>query len=116
MSRDVDKRLEKIKGAIDKMVKKAEEDGIITDNEAKIIESAKNVLNEYKEMVTKAKEDNVITQDELNTLIDLEEKLISESYFEAMDDEDLDKDEMTLLKTLILSMDPNASVSWLYHD
>ncbi|MHA2092673.1 MAG: hypothetical protein ACW98K_17650 [Candidatus Kariarchaeaceae archaeon] len=116
MSERVKERLEKIQQAIENIVSKAEEDGIVTTEEANILKAAKDNLKEYELMVEDAMDDGIITQDEQNILIDLEEKLLSDSYFTAMEDNVVDKDEMLLLKTLILSIDKKASVSWLEPD
>lgn len=116
MSERVKERLAKIQTAIENIVSKAEEDGIVTTEEANILKTAKNNLKEYEKMVEDALDDGIITQDEQNILTDLEEELLSDTYFTAMEDNIIDKDEMLLLKTLILSIDKKASVSWLEPD
>jgi DNA-binding Lrp family transcriptional regulator len=116
MSERVKDRLSIIQSAITNLVKKAEEDGIVTEEEAKLLETAKNGLGEYEQMVEDALEDGIITQEEMNDLIDLEENLMSDSYFTAMEDNVIDEDEMLLLKILIKTIDKQASVSWLDED
>lgn len=116
MTEKVRERLTKIQSAIANIVAKAEEDGIVTAEEAKILDVAKNNLKKYEKMVEVALEDEIITQDEMNALIELEENLMSETYFTALEDNVIDEDEMLLLKTLIKTIDKNASVSWLEED
>ena len=113
MPDEVKNKLDKIREAIKKIVEKAEEDGVVTEEESRILAVAQESLKEYEAMVTQALEDNIITQDERNKLIDLEEELLSDVYFTAMEDEKIDKDELLLLKTLIKAIDPKASTSWL---
>ena len=113
---NVQEKLQKIRLAIDRLVEKANQDGVITDEEAKLLKKAEEGLEAYEKMVDAALEDGIITQDERNQLIDLEEQLLSDSYYTAMEDEKIDNDELLLLKTLIQTLDPRASVSWLDED
>ncbi len=116
MSEKVKERLEKIRLAIKNITDKAAEDGVVTKEEQKIIETARDNLLEYEKLVKEAMEDGIITTEEMNSLIDLEENLLSETYFTAIEDNKIDSDELILLKTLIKTIDKNASVSWLEED
>lgn len=113
MSDIAQERLQRIKTAIEKIIEKANDDGVITEEECNIIKAAKEGFSKYMELLSSSMEDGIIDQDEMNRLIDLEEKIMSDTYFVAMQDDNLSFDEMILLKTLLLSIDPNASVSWL---
>ena len=116
MPEKVKEKLARLVTAVKKIVEKAEEDGVITEDEAKIIEVATKGLKEFALVVDKALEDGIIDQDERNTLIDLEEQLMSNSYYQALEDNKLEMDELLLLKTLFLSIDPKSTVSWLEED
>ncbi len=116
MSDKVKEKLSRLKLAVIRIIEKAEEDGIITPEEAKIIEKGKENLDKYIEMVDQALEDSIITQEERNNLIDLEEKMMADSYFVALEDNILDNDELLLLKTLYRTIDPRASIDWLDED
>ena len=116
MSDKVKEKLSRLKLAIVRIIEKAEEDGIITVEEANIIEKGKENLDIYIKMVNQALEDDIITQDERNELIDLEEKLMSDSYFVALEDNIIDRHELLLLKTLYKTIDPRTSIDWLDED
>ena len=116
MNEEATKRLERLKLGIEKIVEKANDDGVITEEEYKIINVAKNGLSKYMDLLSEAMEDGVIDQSEMDALIALQEEIMSDSYFVAMEDNQLDFDEMILLKTLLMSIDPKASVSWLDED
>jgi hypothetical protein len=116
MSDKVKEKLSRLKLAVIRIIEKAEEDGIITEEEAKIIEKGKENLDKYITMVNQALEDDIITQDERNNLIDLEEKMMSDSYFVALEDNILDRDELLLLTTLYKTIDPRTSIDWLDED
>lgn len=115
MDKDQEK-LERMKKALNLITQKAEQDGKITDEEKTILNSVKNNVEEYATYLEKALEDNIIDEKERNQLIDLEESIYAEAYFSAMNDNKLDGDEVLLLKTLIRSIDPKASVDWLDQD
>lgn len=116
MPNDVQKKLIQFKNAVAKIIEKAKEDGKITEEEENIIKIAETNLREFENMVEQALEDNVITQDERNTLIDLEEKVMSDTYFQAIEDSVIDMDEMALLKALFHTLSPRQTLSWLNED
>ncbi len=111
-----EKRLKRFKTGLKQLIEKAKEDEIITEEEAKIIEIAENNIKEYETVLNKALEDGLIDQEERNNLIALEEKLMEETYFQAINDNILDDDEILLLKTLYKAISPRSSVSWLDND
>ena len=116
MSDKVKEKLSRLKLAVIRIIEKAEEDGIITLEEANIIEKGKENLDKYITMVNQALEDDIITQEERNDLIDLEEKMMADSYFVALEDNILDRHELLLLKTLYRTIDPRISTDWLDED
>ncbi|MCY3414460.1 MAG: hypothetical protein INQ03_22625 [Candidatus Heimdallarchaeota archaeon] len=112
----VEEKAKQFKQAIQKIIERAKEDGVITEEEQAIIDTIKFNIESYQKMLEKALDDNIITQEERNQLNDLEEKIYGDSYFTAMDDKVISKDESTLIKTLLWSVDPDADVSWLKED
>ena len=106
-------RLEELRSALEHIIEKAKEDGVITEDEKRLIETTEKNLKDYEKLVNLALEDGVITQDERNKLIDLEEKILADAYDTAKEDNALTLDEANLIKILITSFDKNASVSWL---
>ncbi len=116
MPSDVQKKLSQFKIAVDKIIEKAKEDGKITKEEENIIKIAEANLKEFEKMVEQALEDNVITQEERNALIDLEETVMSDTYFKAIEDSVIDMDEMALLKALYHNLSPRQTLSWLNED
>ncbi len=107
------KRLELIRQALNKLWEKAKEDGVVTEDEKAIIDAVTESLEVYESVFDKAVEDNIITPEERNELLDLEEKMYSDSYFTAMRDNILTEEEALLLKTLMLTINPKSDVSWL---
>ena len=106
-------RLEELRNALDKIIQKAKEDGIITEDEQRLIDTTKANIQAYQDLVELALEDGVITQEERNKLIDLEEKIMADAYETANEDQTITLEEANLIKILIKSFDKNASVSWL---
>lgn len=113
---DAQNKLMIIRIAIEKTVAEAEKDGKITKEEGKIIEIARRKLLEFEKLIQEALEDNIITQEERNDIIDFEEKLMEDIYFQAAEDGNIDDDEKQMLKTLFHSIDPKASLDWLDSD
>lgn len=111
-----EERYQLLKKAVDAIAEKALEDNIITEDEKQIITIAEDNLQEYARFLHEAQEDNIITNEENAKLHNLEEKLFSETYFTALEDNVLTTDELLLLKTLILTIRPRASIDWLNED
>ncbi len=116
MPHEVNKKLKLFKDAVERIIAKAKEDEIITKEEAEIIKITQENLVEFEKMVVDALEDGIITQEERNMLIDLEEKVMSDTYFKAIEDTVIDNDEMAMLKTLFHTLNPRQSLSWLNED
>lgn len=116
MPNNVKKKLAQFKNAVAQIIEKAKEDGKITVEEENIIKIAESNLKEFENMVEQALEDDVITQEERNALIDLEEKVMSDTYFKAVEDDVIDTDEMALLKALFHTLSPRQTLSWLNED
>ncbi len=112
MNKEFDK-LERLKRGFELLRARAMEDGIITQEEAAILEAVETNLAKYEKLVEDAAEDGIITQDEKNQLIDFEEKIMSDAYFVADEDNQVSKDEAELIKVLIKVIDEKASVDWL---
>lgn len=116
MTFEVDKKLKNFQEAVKQIIVKAKEDGMITEEEKELIRVAEENLSEFEKMVELALEDDIITQEERNILIDLEEKMMSDTYYKAIEDTVIDKDEMVMLKTLYHTLNPRQSLDWLNED
>ncbi len=108
--------MERIREALTQIWQKAKEDGVVTDDEQAIIDTVTSSVEKLEETFEKAAEDGIITQEERNDLYDLEEKMYSDTYFTAMSDNVLTQEEALLLRTLILTINPNSDVTWLEKD
>lgn len=113
---DFEERLERLKLALEALTEKAKEDGIITATEEAILNTAKDRIMQYEALLKNAQEDGIIDDNERNQLNEMEENLYADTYFAGMDDGKIDKDELLLLRTLIKTVDKNASISWLDED
>ncbi|MCY3411274.1 MAG: hypothetical protein INQ03_06500 [Candidatus Heimdallarchaeota archaeon] len=113
MNEDIEEKLTRMKHAIELIIAKAKEDGKITPEEESLIKTAEDSIGEFERMVKSALEDGIIDQDERNSLIDLEEKMMGDTYEKALEDMVMDKDELAILKTLFHEINPRQSLSWL---
>ncbi len=109
-------RLERLKRGFEQLRARAMEDGIITEEESAILEAVETNLTKYEKLIEDAAEDGIITQEEKNQLIDFEEKIMSDAYFVADEDDRVSPDEAELIKLLIKVIDEKASVDWLDED
>ncbi|MDH5400946.1 MAG: hypothetical protein OEZ01_03040 [Candidatus Heimdallarchaeota archaeon] len=105
MVKEVINKLARINEALNSLIQKASEDGIITNEERKIIDIAKQNIISYEKLVHEAIEDNIITKQEELKLLELENQLLSDTYHVALEDKALDEDEIILLKILINSVE-----------
>ncbi|MCH8908838.1 MAG: hypothetical protein IH840_17265 [Candidatus Heimdallarchaeota archaeon] len=84
-----------------KILQKAKEDGVITDEEQAILDRLKLDVDKYKEMLKKAKADNIITEGEARELQELRAKMIDRAYHTADQDSVIDSDEASILNLLL---------------
>lgn len=86
------------------LMETAGKDGVITDDEAEVIESIEFSLRFYRQMVVDALEDGVITPTEKHMLEGMKERIIKEGYNIAEAINGVSKDEMNLLISVMLSL------------
>ncbi len=75
-------------------------DGVVTEEESKLLNSIKDNLEKYYDLLEHVIEDNVITEDEYNSMKEYEKKLLSEANFKAWEDGQLSDDERNILSML----------------
>ncbi|MCH8906272.1 MAG: hypothetical protein IH840_04205, partial [Candidatus Heimdallarchaeota archaeon] len=79
------------------MLQTAARDGVITDEEAEIVDKIEYSLRFFRQMLVDAMADGVITQEEQDSLIRMKDKMIEEGYNVAEASSDVSKDELNLL-------------------
>jgi fructose-1,6-bisphosphatase len=96
-----------------KILKQALEDGIITEDENKILASVNQQLKNFKEVYDKAWEDNVITDDERKLLVESKDQIITKLEDVAKADELISEEEETLLKVIehVINLEINRSIN-----
>ncbi len=86
------------------LMETASKDGIITDEEAEVIECIEFSLRFYKQMVLDALEDGIISPTEKHMLEGMKERIIKEGFNIAEAINGVSKDEMNLLVSVMLSL------------
>ncbi len=82
----------------------AKEDGIITEEEEKILKALKKGGREYLTALKEALADNIVTQEEYDRLELLWHKIVEKSTKVALDDEIITADERKLLAHIAVSI------------
>lgn len=90
--------------AMKQIIEVAAIDGIITDEEKKLIDLAEISLNILHTELKFALEDGIITADELDRLHDIKDRILNLSVDVAKDDLIISKDEMALLVAYIVAI------------
>jgi len=99
---DADKILAK---AMMYLFQTAANDGIITEEEANLINSFELSLKQYDRALRAAFEDNIITREEKEKLIKVKEIIINSGRIIADEIDGISKDEMNLLISMMLSLE-----------
>lgn len=86
------------------LIETASKDGVITQEESKMIESIEFSLRFYKKLLVDALEDGVVTSEEKESLEKMKDGLIDDAYKVAEEIDGISKDEMNLLISLMLKI------------
>jgi len=98
---DPDKILAK---AMMHLIQTAANDGIITEEEADLIDSFEISLKKYERALVMAFEDGIIDEEEETLLTEIKDKII-ENGSQVADLDGISKDEMNLLISMMLSLE-----------
>jgi hypothetical protein len=96
----VEEKKEKLWKAYEKLLEIAKEDGIITDDEQKILETAKTAIENFDEYVDEALEDGFVTVSEHTKLLKLQDRLLRDTESQALEDDHITEDEQLLIDLL----------------
>ena len=83
-----------------KLVRIAEDDGIITSSEAELLNDIRITVEKYQEALTQAEQDNVITDDEYLVLKNIEDSILQKTFILIEQDEKLDQDSRKMVEKL----------------
>ncbi len=86
---------------IDDLVTKALEDGILTDDEAAIIDEVEIKLKEFYQYLEEALADNIMDKDETKKLKIMRSKILEDTWNVSNRDTIINKDEAELLKIIV---------------
>ncbi len=81
----------------DKLLTIAMKDGIITEEEEKVLGTILKSMEEFQSALKKAKEDNILTPAEEKELLHLREQIWEKAYTVAKEDKNISIDEHQLL-------------------
>ena len=84
-----------------KLLEKAKEDGVITEEEQAILDQVKINMEDYEKLLTEALEDQIITEEEAKELRNSRAKMLDVAWLTADKDAKIDKDEAGLLNLLL---------------
>ena len=84
-----------------KLVSKAQEDGVITEEESNILESVKLAGAEYDQYLAKASDDGIIDEEESAKLKTLRTQMLDAVRAEAQKDYKVSDDERAMLSTFV---------------
>ncbi|MCY3413199.1 MAG: hypothetical protein INQ03_16285 [Candidatus Heimdallarchaeota archaeon] len=84
-----------------RLVKKAEQDGIISREEQNLLNRVKMTTMKFKQYYEKAKEDEIIDADESAQLEQWKKDVLLQAWDEADKDQEIQKDEAALLNLLL---------------
>lgn len=90
------------------LLEKAKADGVITDNEDKLLHAIKIEGKEYDETLKKAKLDGIIDEEEIQQLINLKYELLKKSFNAIVDNGEIPEDIVELLTVLVRMLNKNA--------
>jgi hypothetical protein len=79
---------------------KAEENGLISEDEKQIIDSVELSVERYEKELEKALEDGILTEDEIFLLVSLKKDILLDAWNKAEDDWQLSKEEEELIVLL----------------
>ena len=90
----------KIRDVLLLLFNKAEEDGLISEDEKQIIDSVELSVERYEKELEKALEDGILTEDEIFLLVSLKKDILLDAWNKAEDDWQLSKEEEELIVLL----------------
>ena len=79
----------------------AMKDGVITEEEEKLLKTILQSIEEFEKLLRKAKEDGIITEKEEEELFNLREKIWEKAYAVAKEDKNISIDEHEILIKLV---------------
>ena len=85
----------------DKLIDKAKEDGVITEEEQAILDQVKINIEDYEKLLSEALDDNIITEDEAKELRNTRAKMLDSAWITADKDAEINPDEAGLLNLLL---------------
>ncbi|MHA2097121.1 MAG: hypothetical protein ACW99A_00435 [Candidatus Kariarchaeaceae archaeon] len=83
------------------LLRKANEDGIITNEEQAILDQVKMNVLDYEKLLSNALEDGIIDEDEAKQLRDSRAKMLELAWMAADTDAEINTDEAGLLNLLL---------------
>ncbi|OLS25715.1 MAG: hypothetical protein HeimC2_17710 [Candidatus Heimdallarchaeota archaeon LC_2] len=84
-----------------KLLDKALEDGIITEEEQAILDDVKMNIGDYEKLLSEALEDEIITEKEAKDLRNSRAKMLDMAWLTADKDAEIDPDEAGLLNLML---------------
>jgi len=90
----------KIRDVILLLFNKAEEDGLISEDEKQIIDSVEISVERYEKELEKSLEDGVLNEEEISLLSTLKKDVLLDAWDKAEDDWHLSRDEEKLIVLL----------------
>ncbi len=100
----MNERKEQIQDIYDQLLTKANEDGIITNEEQAILDQVEMGVNKYHKMLDNALKDEVINENERYQLQNIRSKMLGDSWVKADEDSVISRDEAVLLNLLLKLM------------
>ncbi len=100
MSEQIKSKAEKMEMIYQKLLEQALKDGVITEDEDKLLLQARERIRDYQKFVDEALEDGIVTVKEHTKLLRLQDKLIRSLENEALKDNVVTEDEKLLLDTI----------------
>ncbi len=87
-----------------RLVEVAAEDGIITDDERRVLKNIEVSMQEFTNRLKEALEDGIITPEEVDSLKKLKAKILKDAFDVANLDEKITTDELKILMTFVVSL------------
>lgn len=91
---------ERLDNLVKELFKKANEDGIVTDEERAILDGVELTLKDFDHRLKLAYQSGLFTEDELEELADFRHAAVATAWHVASADQKLSEDEQELIKHL----------------
>jgi hypothetical protein len=92
---------DQVRQIISKLKDRALQDGIITEEEQRLLDTVQDLVNRYENYLVKAEADQIITPDEALKLREMRNQMLEGAWVEADRDAHITSDEATLLNLLL---------------